>query len=93
MHTSGPLTVKELQTAQLVWFRVAQRKAFYQEIPDLKNDKQVSRKSSLKTLNPFIDSEELFRVGSRFAVFITATKQISNSDYIQSQDHKDTLQI
>ncbi|XP_025407152.1 uncharacterized protein LOC112681100 [Sipha flava] len=62
---NGPLTFKELQAAQLVWFRIAQPADFPRELHDLQKTRQVARKSCLRTLNPFIDVDGLIHVGDR----------------------------
>jgi len=67
LRIKGHLTVSELRAAQLVWFRVAQRADFPQEFHDLERNQQVSKKSCLRTLNPFIDSTGLIRVGGRLS--------------------------
>lgn len=61
------LTVSEVRSAEKLWIRHAQAVSFEREIKDLTTHKQVSSKSSLKLLNPFICSENLIRVHGRLA--------------------------
>lgn len=67
LRMKGHLTVSELRSAQLVWFRIAQHADFSRELHDLEHNQQVSKKSCLRTLNPFIDSTGLIRVGGRLS--------------------------
>lgn len=62
----GPLTVPELEAAQAVWFRYAQLQ-FSEEFTALKNQRQVAGKSPIKSLNPFIDKDNVIRVNGRLA--------------------------
>lgn len=49
----GPLDVKEIKKAKLMWIKSAQREAF--DICNLSDGKPVGVKSRLKTLTPFLD--------------------------------------
>ncbi|XP_011699812.1 PREDICTED: uncharacterized protein LOC105457069 [Wasmannia auropunctata] len=61
----GPLTVEELQGVIKKLIRQEQEITFEKDIKDLRNKGVVSSQSSLKQLNPFIDEENLLRVGGR----------------------------
>lgn len=61
----GPLSVLEINRAIALLLKNFQAHAFGQEVSDLKANKVVGRHSPLRTLNPFMDSEGLVRVGSR----------------------------
>lgn len=61
----GCLSVLELQSAQAVWVRYAQQKAFTTELAALKSGHRVSVRSKLKYLCPFIGKDGLLRVGGR----------------------------
>jgi len=65
--TSGPLSVEELDRALSSLIRVAQSNEFATEMEDLQANKEISRKSTLLTLNPFLDETQLLRVGVGFA--------------------------
>ncbi|XP_063926012.1 uncharacterized protein LOC135139641 [Zophobas morio] len=60
----GPLTNDELKDARLRVLQLTQAEAFANEIRSLKNDKSVVT-SSIASLNPFLDSDMLIRVGGR----------------------------
>lgn len=62
----GPLTVEELQEATRRLIRRDQELTFDRDIKDLKDKGIVSSGSNLKQLNPFIDEENIIRVGGRF---------------------------
>lgn len=61
----GPLTVKELDEAQLRILRMTQGEAFTKELADLSKKREISKKSSLLSLNPFLDIDGLLKVGGR----------------------------
>lgn len=62
---TGPLTIKELQHAINMLVKLVQRHSFKQEINDLKNRRVVNPRSRLFDLHPFIDEDEIIRVGGR----------------------------
>ncbi|CAK9834532.1 hypothetical protein ANTRET_LOCUS11048 [Anthophora retusa] len=62
---AGPLSLLEIQNAHFRIIRLIQLETFSSEIDDLKNSKNVNRKSRLINLNPFIDDNGIIRVGSR----------------------------
>lgn len=59
------MTVKELQEVIKRLIRRDQEMAFDKDIKDLKLKGAVSSKSNLKQLSPFVDQEDLMRVGGR----------------------------
>ena len=61
----GYLTVAEKEKSLTCLLRLAQTQEFPCEVKDLVNSKQVSGKSKLVSLNPFIDRCGLLRVGGR----------------------------
>ncbi|XP_058827294.1 uncharacterized protein LOC131687237 [Topomyia yanbarensis] len=63
--TSTVLLVHELERAKTVLVKIVQRECFDQELKQLKQGKNVTKRSSLKLLNPFVDSSGLIRVGGR----------------------------
>ncbi|XP_030764671.1 uncharacterized protein LOC115888919 [Sitophilus oryzae] len=64
---TGRLSARELYQALRVLVKIAQKEQFLEEWKDLKIKGQVHRKSKLITLNPFIDTEDLIRVGGRMS--------------------------
>ncbi|XP_031333913.1 uncharacterized protein LOC116163925 [Photinus pyralis] len=63
--TLGPLTVRDLELALLKLTVLCQKQSFKEDYISLSQNKPLSRKSSLLSLNPFLDSEGLIRVGGR----------------------------
>ncbi|CAG7720392.1 unnamed protein product [Allacma fusca] len=61
----GFLTSAEMNNALLTLIRQEQRLKFSNEINLLVTKQEISNKSKLKCLNPFIDSNDLLRVGGR----------------------------
>lgn len=59
------LEVRELNTAELILIRHAQRTEFADDIKYLNKYKQIPFKSKLKQLAPFMDSDDILRVGGR----------------------------
>jgi hypothetical protein len=63
-HTIS-LTIPELNESKLWWLRRAQAQDFYSEIKSLQKEKCVGPRSCLKSLNPYLDDDNLIRVGGR----------------------------
>jgi hypothetical protein len=63
-HTN-PLKVSELERSILIILKNVQHQAFSTEIKELEGGRQVSKKSRLISLNPFLDDSGLIRVGGR----------------------------
>lgn len=68
--TYGPnaaaiISVNELEYARTKIHQIVQSEFFANEIKCLKNGKSVSKKSKLYLLNPFLDQDEIIRVGGR----------------------------
>ncbi|XP_067214199.1 uncharacterized protein [Linepithema humile] len=61
----GDLTVEELQHSMKALVMLAQQQAFPQEINDLRSTSTVSSRSNLLDLHPFIDEDDIVRVGGR----------------------------
>ena len=68
---SKPLNVEMLGNAATVIFRMVQRKSFLEEVKALSsgthNTNGVNRSSSLFKLDPFLDSNDVLRVGGRLS--------------------------
>lgn len=62
---SGPLSVSEMDLSLKYLLRMAQSHNFSEEINSLKLNNSISKKSKLFNLNPFIDTDNLLRVGGR----------------------------
>ncbi|XP_049294145.1 uncharacterized protein LOC125769454 [Anopheles funestus] len=62
---NGHLSPDLLQKAEIDLARLAQQDAFNAEIALLKKGKQLTKNSPLRRLNPFLDENELLRVGGR----------------------------
>jgi hypothetical protein len=73
----GALIPHESLEATFTCVKQAQRESYFQEMVDLCMGKAVSKRSSLKTLNTFLDGKQLLRVGGRF----------ERSDFDLSQQH------
>lgn len=61
------LTSEELKTALRATIKLAQKEAFEIEIRKLQTHQGLPKGSSILTLNPFIDGNDLLRVGGRLA--------------------------
>lgn len=62
-RTQSKLTEEELDNAKTFWIMYVQRLSFSSELSDLSEKGEVSTKSRLKNLRPFIDKDRLIRVG------------------------------
>jgi len=65
LRRTGYLTKTELRDALHVCIKIAQQDIYAQEINDLSKKGQVSSKSQLQPLHPFLDKEGYLRVGGR----------------------------
>lgn len=61
----GPLTVVEIDNSMQYLVKLAQLESFGVEISIIHNNKSLNSKHRLLSLNPFLDSEGLLRVGGR----------------------------
>lgn len=59
------ITTEEIEEALEICIRQVQEKEFFDDIRRLKENKVVRMTSNLKTLNPFLDSRNILRVGGR----------------------------
>ena len=64
LNTSS-LTITDIATARNFWIRNVQQTSFPDELKALHQYLPVSRSSPLKTLNPFLDANEIIRLGGR----------------------------
>jgi len=66
LRRTGYLTGTELRDALHACIKIAQQQIYAQEISDLSKKGQVSAKSQLQPLHPFLDKEGYLRVGGRW---------------------------
>lgn len=59
----GPLTVDELKISSNTLIKLVQKRHFNQEISSLELNKPLSKSSKILSLNPFLDSKRILRVG------------------------------
>ncbi|XP_056647358.1 uncharacterized protein LOC130452026, partial [Diorhabda sublineata] len=78
LRNLGELTLGELDIAKCTLIKSVQYKNFKPEIDKLKSGKQISHKSKLLLLSPFLDSENILRVGGR----------LNKSDLFYNQRHQ-----
>lgn len=71
----GPLLVTEIHKARDWIFKEVQRETFQQEIQALRKGQPVNKKSSIVSLNPFIDQDGIIRVGGRIQQSELPTEQ------------------
>ncbi|XP_033212150.1 uncharacterized protein LOC117169753 [Belonocnema kinseyi] len=64
---TGPLNTKELRESLLDLAKLVQQVSFQTEINALKNGETIVRKKGLKSLAPFLDENEMLRVGGRLS--------------------------
>ncbi|KAK9723428.1 Integrase zinc binding domain [Popillia japonica] len=76
-RASGPLTSEELQSASTSLFKIAQSQCFPDELKTLTKSKPLKPSSKLSSLNPFLDSIGIIRVGGR----------LSNSQFSYDKKH------
>ncbi|XP_056641535.1 uncharacterized protein LOC130448272 [Diorhabda sublineata] len=78
LRNLGELTLEEINIAKCTLIKSVQYKNFKPEIDKLKSGKQISRKSKLLPLSPFLDSENILRIGGR----------LNKSDLFYNQRHQ-----
>ncbi|XP_063537706.1 uncharacterized protein LOC134747069 [Cydia strobilella] len=64
---SGPLQVNELNKSFDTLVKISQNESFGNEISLLENKKTLNRKSNIISLDPFLDTQGILRVGGRLA--------------------------
>ncbi|CAK1602112.1 unnamed protein product [Parnassius mnemosyne] len=62
---SIPITTNELEDALILCIKIVQREDYEGEIESLRKNKQIKGNSKLKSLNPFLDENNILRVGGR----------------------------
>lgn len=65
--TTGPLVLNELETSLSTIMKLTQFTEFEKEIKCLEKGTSLSPQSKLLTINPFLDSKGILRVGGRLA--------------------------
>ncbi|XP_055928190.1 uncharacterized protein LOC129959396 [Argiope bruennichi] len=76
--TTGPLNAEELNYAETFLIKNVQIQEFAKDVSSLQKHHCVPPGSKLKTLNPFLDSKGLLRVGGRLAQPIAPTQIMGN---------------
>ncbi|XP_037828130.1 uncharacterized protein LOC119616055 [Lucilia sericata] len=66
-HSSLTLSLTELKESKVMLIKLTQRVYYPQEYSQLSDAKLISKKSSILTLNPFLDSNGTMRVNGRLA--------------------------
>lgn len=61
------LSAEECQHARLFWIRIIQSETLDKELKSLRGKRELSSKSSLLILRPFLDEKNILRVGGRLA--------------------------
>lgn len=64
-RVNGPLQTVELRYSQIAIVKIAQNSSFCKQITDLKKGKTLDKSSNILSLNPFVDGNNLLRVGGR----------------------------
>ncbi|XP_037297855.1 uncharacterized protein LOC119190306 [Manduca sexta] len=59
------ITTSELESSLLKCIKIAQKEEFIKEIENLLKKRNISKESKLKTLNPYLDENNVLRVGGR----------------------------
>lgn len=61
----SPLTVKEIQNAEISFIKWLQSEVFHPEIIAIRNSHVLPKNSKLSKLNPFLDAQNILRVNGR----------------------------
>lgn len=65
LRKTGPLDIEELQSSLNTLIQFVRKEEFPQEYHDLSKSKPVGQKSKLLSLNPYLSSDGIIRVGGR----------------------------
>ena len=94
---SSCLTVIELSKAEEYWIKFAQADHFSEDIQHLLSNKSLPKSSCLIPLHPFLDSENVLRVGGREhhsqRVFVQQHPAILHGSHHVRQNSSFTLSI
>ena len=60
---SSAITLQEIKELEIILIRQSQERYFPEEIESLKNNQELSKKSCLQQRRPFLDQDQLLRVG------------------------------
>jgi hypothetical protein len=72
--------MQDLDQALTCCVKGVQRTSYEQELEELLNHQEVSAKSSLKALHPFIDDHGILRVGGRLPTIRSTLSHYSSTD-------------
>lgn len=64
-RSDGQITLPDLRHAEKTIIRIVQQRSFPDEIHQLRNKRPMNMKSRILQLSPFLDSDEILRVGGR----------------------------
>lgn len=64
-NTEANISTEEYEQSLKCCIKMAQRESFQDEIVALEHEKQVRKKSAMKSLNAYLDEENIIRVGGR----------------------------
>ncbi|GFU04008.1 integrase catalytic domain-containing protein [Trichonephila clavipes] len=78
---NGPLEAEELDKAEIFLIKGVQSQEFSVDIKCLQQQQRVLSKSKLKSLNPFLDSDGVPRVGGRLAVHIEVVSDLTSDAF------------
>lgn len=65
VNINKQITTQELEDALIICIKRVQEEEYSEEIERLKINKQVRRRSPLRSLNPYLDDKHILRVGGR----------------------------
>ncbi|XP_072380613.1 uncharacterized protein [Diabrotica undecimpunctata] len=81
------LSCEEIDNALKYIIRLVQNETFYNDLTHLKKHGNVDSKSKLLTLNPFIDKENILRVGGKLQNILRVGGRLHNSDFCCNKKH------
>ncbi|GFU11206.1 integrase catalytic domain-containing protein [Trichonephila clavipes] len=82
VKADGPLEADELYKAEIFLIKGVQSQEFSVDIKCLQQQPRVLPQSKLKSLNPFLDSNGVLRVGGRLAVHIEVVSHLTSDAFI-----------
>ena len=85
-------STRSLRNAEIFILKVSQEKYFGEEVRCLQSLQSVNSKSTISSLRPYLDEEEIIRVGGRLNQGILA-KELTNPVLMSRKDHVSKLLV
>ncbi|XP_042148992.1 uncharacterized protein LOC121837441 [Ixodes scapularis] len=90
--SNGPLSAEETTAAELYWINNVQNSTYSDEIKCLSKKENVHKQSSLAEMSPFLDKDNIIRVGGRLQM-LPASDNVKHPIILPSEHYFTTLVV